>query len=120
MSSIEGNACLRVWIKPRGTTRLSPHLTSVLVPRDCLIDDLKWYVKHELQPLLQDYPKPAIQVYTYNSAADDYLLQHPTKVVATNPNPEVLPDTPGLCKSDPLFWDIDSVYAEKVAAKAAK
>ena len=54
MSSIEGNACLRVWIKPRGTTRLSPHLTSVLVPRDCLIDDLKWYVKHELQPLLQD------------------------------------------------------------------
>ena len=46
------NPCIRVWLKPRGTTKITPHLTSVLVPKDCLVDDLKWYIKEEMKPLL--------------------------------------------------------------------
>eukprot|EP01061_Rhynchopus_euleeides_P007699 TRINITY_DN16778_c0_g1_i1.p4 TRINITY_DN16778_c0_g1~~TRINITY_DN16778_c0_g1_i1.p4 ORF type:complete len:123 (+),score=31.87 TRINITY_DN16778_c0_g1_i1:261-629(+) len=104
------STCIRVWLKPRGTTKITPHLTSVLVPKDCLVDDLKWYIKEEMKPLLARFPKPAIQVYSYNHSADDYIFQKPTKMVATNPNPEVLPDTPGLSKDDPLFWDWDPQY----------
>ena len=43
---------IRVWLKPRGTTKLSSYLSSVLVPKDCLVDDLKWYLKEEMKPIL--------------------------------------------------------------------
>ncbi|KAJ9449844.1 hypothetical protein DIPPA_09068 [Diplonema papillatum] len=101
---------LRLWLLPRGTTKLEPRLTSILIPSDCIIDDLKWYLKEELKPLLNEHPKPAIQIYSYNATADDFHLQHPSKVVSRNPNPEVLLNTPGLDSDHPLFWDWDQEY----------
>eukprot|EP01059_Diplonema_ambulator_P008166 TRINITY_DN17700_c0_g1_i1.p1 TRINITY_DN17700_c0_g1~~TRINITY_DN17700_c0_g1_i1.p1 ORF type:complete len:136 (+),score=36.42 TRINITY_DN17700_c0_g1_i1:44-409(+) len=108
----QGSNSLRVWLKPRGTTKLEPLMTSVLVPKDCLVDDLKWYLKEELKPLLNKFPKPAIQIYSYNAAADDFHLQSPTKIVAKNPNPEVLLETPGLSSDCPMYWDWDQDYEE--------
>ncbi|KAJ9446871.1 hypothetical protein DIPPA_06996 [Diplonema papillatum] len=102
-----GGDRLRVWVKPRGTTKLPPHLTSVLVPKDALIDDLKWHLREELAPLLERAPKPYIHFYAYNEVADDYLQQAPTKRIDSNPNPEVLQEAPGLESAHPLFWDFD-------------
>eukprot|EP01060_Flectonema_neradi_P020035 TRINITY_DN27557_c0_g1_i1.p1 TRINITY_DN27557_c0_g1~~TRINITY_DN27557_c0_g1_i1.p1 ORF type:complete len:118 (+),score=11.38 TRINITY_DN27557_c0_g1_i1:48-401(+) len=101
---------IRVWLKPRGTTGLSSYLSSVLVPKDCLVDDLKWYLKEEMKPTLDKFPKPAIQIYSYNMTAEDFHLQQPTKMVAQNPNPEVLKETPGLDPEHPMFWDWDQSY----------
>eukprot|EP01065_Artemidia_motanka_P037040 TRINITY_DN451_c0_g1_i1.p2 TRINITY_DN451_c0_g1~~TRINITY_DN451_c0_g1_i1.p2 ORF type:complete len:150 (+),score=45.73 TRINITY_DN451_c0_g1_i1:55-450(+) len=110
-SAAETGNSLRVWLLPRGTTGLPQSLTSVLLPKDALIDDLKWYIKLEMTPVLDKVPKCAIQVYYKNRAAEDYLLQAPHKPVAENPNPEVLKETPGLEVSDPLYWEWDCFYA---------
>eukprot|EP00754_Rhynchopus_humris_P028740 Rhum_TRINITY_DN15176_c6_g1::Rhum_TRINITY_DN15176_c6_g1_i1::g.142393::m.142393 len=107
--SIAESGCdrLRVWVKPRGTTGLPPHLTSVLVPKEALVDDLKYHLRIDLAPLLDNVPKPTIHLYAYNETADDYLVQSPDKEIISNPNPEVLSEAPGLESSHPLFWDYD-------------
>eukprot|EP01064_Diplonema_japonicum_P011719 TRINITY_DN1916_c0_g1_i11.p1 TRINITY_DN1916_c0_g1~~TRINITY_DN1916_c0_g1_i11.p1 ORF type:complete len:144 (+),score=40.68 TRINITY_DN1916_c0_g1_i11:63-434(+) len=107
-----GGDRLRVWVKPRGTTKLPSHLTSVLVPRDALIDDLKWHLKEEMAPLLEQVPKPLIHFYSYNETADDYLQQAPTRTLASNPNPAALKDAPGLESEHPLYWDYERMWPE--------
>ena len=43
-----------------GTTGLPPHLTSVLVPKEALVDDLKYHLRIDLAPLLDNVPKPTV------------------------------------------------------------
>eukprot|EP01062_Namystynia_karyoxenos_P071739 TRINITY_DN6740_c0_g1_i1.p1 TRINITY_DN6740_c0_g1~~TRINITY_DN6740_c0_g1_i1.p1 ORF type:complete len:124 (+),score=35.14 TRINITY_DN6740_c0_g1_i1:88-459(+) len=109
-SAAETGDRLRVWLQPRGTTRLPASITSVLIPKDALIDDLKWYIKQEMAPVLDKVPKCAIHVYYRNVTADDYILLAPQNAVADNPNPEVLPDAPGLDTAHPLFWEWDPAF----------
>eukprot|EP00756_Hemistasia_phaeocysticola_P067398 Hpha_TRINITY_DN9941_c0_g1::TRINITY_DN9941_c0_g1_i1::g.140436::m.140436 len=111
-SAAETGNNLRVWIQPRGTTKLPPAITSVLLPKDALVDDLKWYIKLEMAPVLDKVPKCAIQIYYRNVTAEDYILQAPHKPVAHNPNPEVLPDAPGLDIEHPLYWEWDPAFLD--------
>eukprot|EP00755_Sulcionema_specki_P031407 Sspe_Gene.96600::Locus_69505_Transcript_1_1_Confidence_1.000_Length_435::g.96600::m.96600 len=101
-----GSEFLRMWLKPRGTTRFAPFCSSVIVPKDAVVDDLKHYIRVEFAPLLNNVSKGQIQIYGYYPAADDYVLQSESRPLATNPDPEVLRDPPGLSPSEPLFFDL--------------
>jgi hypothetical protein len=107
----------RVWFKSRGTVPFPAVLTSVKVPFDkpgaragsgdsTIVDDLKALLKAELSPVLDAYPKSALNFYLYNRAADDYLPLPVHEGYKYNPAPSSISASGGETHDQPIFFDL--------------
>ena len=97
---------LTLWFQNRGTLQVpSPLHFSIHTSRTTTCDEVKKAIKQTLTPFLDQVPSPAINIYVWNSASEDYVCLTPDHVMASNPVPEVIRDIPGTVAAQPLFFD---------------
>jgi len=99
---------VRLWVRSRGTVPFAAVYTSVLVPKDAVIDDVRGALRKELSPLLDGISKAHIDIMYYREKVDDYIADNITRPVTTNPLAEVLSVAPGTTPEAPLYFEISA------------